>query len=59
MTEDTKKFPLEARNFETRLTFIKELFENKYEPIDILAKCIQHKLDRSFLSFLDELQFSE
>ena len=52
------KFDLNSRTFETRLLFIKELFENKYSPNDILASCIEHKLKRSFESFLEELDYS-
>lgn len=54
-----KKFPLEDRTFKTRLLFIKYLFENTYEQSQILASCINHKLDRSLQSFLDELAFVE
>lgn len=56
--QDIKKFDPENRTFETRLLFIKELFENTYSQADILANCIQHKLDRSFESFLEELNYS-
>lgn len=54
----TQKFDLNARTFETRLLFIKELFENKYDPEDILASCIEHKLKRSLESFIEELEHS-
>lgn len=52
------KFNLEDRTFETRLRFIHELFSNKYSQNDILASCIEHKLQRSFESFLEELDYS-
>ena len=52
------KFDEASRSFETRLLFVKELFENKYSQADILASCIKHKLKRSFESFLEELEYS-
>ena len=42
------KFPEDERTFETRLKFIKEIFTNKYEPYQIMAHSIQHKLDKSY-----------
>ena len=39
------KFDRDARTFETRITFIRDIFTNKYEPIEIMAHCIQYKLD--------------
>lgn len=52
------KFPDEKRTFETRLLFIKELFTNTYEPYQIMAHCIQHKLDRSYESYIKEIHKS-
>jgi hypothetical protein len=52
------KFPENERTFETRLKFIKELFTNKYEPYQIMAHCIQHKLDRSYDAYLKEIHKS-
>ena len=43
------KFDKNARTFETRVTFIRDIFANKYEPIEIMAHCISYKLDKSFL----------
>jgi len=54
----TNKFPENERTFETRLKFIKELFTNKYEPYQIMAHCIQHKLDRSYDAYLKEIHKS-
>lgn len=51
----TDKFPEELRTFETRLLFIKNLFENKFDNIDIMAHCIAHKLDWSYLQYSKEL----
>jgi len=53
-----EKFPVEERTFETRVKFIKEIFTNKYEPYQIMAHCITHKLDRSFESYLIDLHKS-
>lgn len=52
------KFPEEERNFETRLKFIKEIFSNKYPQYQIMAHCIQHKLDRSYEQYLQNLHRS-
>ena len=42
------KFDRNSRTFETRVSFINEIFSNKYEPIEIMAHCIQYKLDKSY-----------
>lgn len=52
------KFPEEARTFETRVLFIKELFTNLFPQCDIMAHCIVHKLDRSYLMYCKELENS-
>lgn len=54
----TDKFPEAQRTFETRLEFIKELFTNLFPQCDIMAHCIEHKLDRSYLAYVEELQKS-
>ena len=54
MVKNTK-FPEDKRTFETRLTFIKEIFTNKYEPYQIMAQCIQHKLDKSYEAYVKEI----
>ena len=46
------KFPEDERTFETRLKFIKEIFTNRYEPYQIMAHCIQHKLDKSYEAYV-------
>ena len=33
------------RTFESRLLFISSIFEEKFPPFVIMAKCIEHKLD--------------
>lgn len=52
------KFPEEARTFETRVLFIRELFTNLFSQQDIMAHCILHKLDRSYLLYCKELENS-
>lgn len=52
------KFPEEARTFETRVLFIRELFTNLFPQQDIMAHCILHKLDRSYLLYCKELENS-
>lgn len=44
----TDKFPEEQRTFETRLLFIKGIFTDLHPQCEIMAKCIEHKLDRSY-----------
>lgn len=51
----SKKFDLKSRTFETRVTFIRDIFTNKYSPTDIMAHCIQHKLGRSYENYVNEL----
>lgn len=58
MAENTK-FPESDRTFETRLKFIKELFSHKFENYQIMAHCIQHKLDKSYEAYLKEIHKSE
>lgn len=56
---ENNKFPESERTFETRLKFIKELFSHKFENYQIMAHCIQHKLDRSYDIYLKEIHKSE
>lgn len=53
-----EKFPLSERTFETRLKFINELFSNTFEPEQIMASCIQHKLDSSFDVYIKSIHRS-
>ena len=53
-----EKFDPAKRNFETRLLFIQELFMNKYDASDIMAHCIEHKLDKSFEAYTQEIRKS-
>ena len=57
MAKDNK-FPENERTFETRLKFIKELFSNKFENYQIMAHCIQHKLDRSYDEYVKSIHKS-
>ena len=53
-----EKFDRAARTFETRLLFIKELFENKYTQTQIMAHCIEYKLDESLKKYIEILNQS-
>jgi hypothetical protein len=57
MAENTK-FPENERTFETRVKFIKELFSHKFENYQIMAHCIQHKLDKSYEAYVKEVHKS-
>ena len=49
------KFDRDSRNFETRVTFIRDIFTNKYQPVEIMAHCIQYKLDKSFEIYFEDM----
>lgn len=49
------KFNREDRTFETRIAFIRDIFSNKYKPIEIMAHCIQYKLDKSYEVYLKDI----
>ena len=49
------KFDRNSRTFETRVTFIRDIFSNKYEPIEIMEHCIQYKLDKSYEMYLKDI----
>ena len=48
--------PEEERTFETRLIFIKDIFLNKYPNEQIMANCINYKLNMSYESYSRELE---
>lgn len=48
----------EDRTFESRLQFIAAIFGNKYEPYQIMASCIKHKLDKSYEAYIKEIHKS-
>lgn len=52
------KFPETQRTFETRIKFVRDLFNSKYHTTAIMASCIQHKLGRSFENYLQNLDQS-
>ena len=49
------KFKEEKRTFETRVTFIRDIFTNKYEPIDVLSSSVKYKLGKSYEQYMEEL----
>ena len=49
------KFDEASRTFETRVSFIRDIFSNKYTRQEIMAHCIQYKLDRSFDVYLQDI----
>jgi predicted GTPase len=49
------KFDRNERTLETRVSFIREIFTNKYKPIEIMANCIQYKLDKSYEVYLKDV----
>lgn len=53
-----KKFDPSKRTFETRVTFVRDIFTAKYDNADIMAQCIQHKLKKSFENYIDDLEYN-
>jgi predicted GTPase len=49
------KFDRNLRTFETRVSFIQDIFTNKYKPVEIMAHCIQYKLDKSYETYLQDI----
>ena len=49
------KFDRDQRTFETRVSFIRDIFTNKYQPRDILAHSIQYKLDKSYEVYFKDM----
>lgn len=54
----TIKFDKDSRTFETRVKFIDEIFSNTYTRDQIMASCIQHKLDKSFEAYIKDIHKS-
>lgn len=52
---DDKRFPYEKRNFETRVSFIRDIFVSKHTAIEIMARCIQYRLGKSYESYMETL----
>ena len=53
-----QNLPEDQRSFESRLLFIRDLFENKYPALDILASSIQYKLGISLDQYREDLHMS-
>lgn len=53
-----EKFPEEQRTFETRVKFIRDLFSSKYTENQIMANCVQYKLDKSLQAYIKEIHKS-
>lgn len=49
------KFDRESRTFETRVSFIRDIFTSKHDPIEIMAHCIQYKLGKSYETYLKDV----
>ena len=49
------KFNRDQRTFETRVSFIRDIFTNKYEPLEIMAHSIQYKLDKSYEMYFNDI----
>ena len=54
----TTKFDRDARTFETRIKFIDEIFSNTFTKDQIMASCIQHKLDKSIEAYIKDIHKS-
>jgi hypothetical protein len=49
------KFDRNSRTFETRVTFIRDIFSNKHTTTEIMAHSIQYKLDKSYEIYLADV----
>jgi hypothetical protein len=49
------KFDRDSRTFETRVSFIRDIFADKHAPIEIMAHCIKYKLDKSYEVYLKDI----
>ncbi len=50
--------PESERTFESRLNFIDEIFSNTYTQDQIMASCIQYKLNKSFEAYIKDIHKS-
>lgn len=50
--------PEGTRTFETRVKFISEIFSSPYTPSQIMASCIQYKLNKSFDAYIKDIHKS-
>jgi hypothetical protein len=56
--ENKVRPPESERTFETRLKFIGEIFSNTYSHDQIMASCIQYKLNKSFETYIKDIHKS-
>lgn len=56
--ETKQRPPEESRTFETRVKFIDEIFSNRFTQSQIMASCIQYKLDKSFEVYIKDIHKS-
>lgn len=50
--------PEESRTFESRVTFIRDLFENLYSRDQVMASCINYKLDTAYAEYVKDIHKS-
>lgn len=48
----------DLRTFETRLLFIKDIFENTFSKSDIMGRCILYKLNGTYTKYQQDLKRS-
>jgi hypothetical protein len=58
MNNDRVYVEREDRTFESRLQFIAAIFSNKYEKYQIMASCINYKLNKSYEAYIKEIHKS-
>lgn len=56
--ENKVRPPESERTFESRLKFIDEIFSNTYSSDQIMASCIQYKLNKSFEVYIKDIHKS-
>lgn len=49
------KFDRNLRTFETRVSFIRDIFSNKHTTTEIMAHSIKYKLDKSYEVYLADV----
>ena len=59
MVNRTEYRPPEGeRTFESRLKFIHDIFANRFPQEQIMARCVQYKLDASFDAYIKDIHKS-
>lgn len=56
--ENKVRPPESERTFESRLKFINEIFSDTYSSDQIMASCIQYKLNKSFDAYIKDIHKS-